>query len=98
MLPFYGAAVNTNGFRFAKLTREYTDPNFLPGGAKYEDLPGQLAVAAAPAKLLLAGEGSTAPALVQAAYQAAGASKNVASVDGNAEAVMSKTLTWLLTP
>ena len=37
------------------------DPDFLPGGAKYDDLPGMLAVAA-PAPLFLAGEGDAIPA------------------------------------
>jgi len=33
------AAVETGGFRFGKVL-DYRDPNFLPGGAKYLDLPG----------------------------------------------------------
>jgi hypothetical protein len=91
-----GAAIDTKGFRFAKLNA-FTDPNFLPGGAKYGDVPGQLAVAA-PDKLLLAGEGSSAPSLVQAAYQVAGAANNVLVVDGKADDVLHKTLDWLLKP
>ena len=39
------AAVDTGGFRFAKLL-DYRDPRFLPGGAKYLDLPGMLALGA----------------------------------------------------
>ena len=35
------AAVDTGGFRFAKLL-DFRDPQFLPGGAKYLDLPGCL--------------------------------------------------------
>ena len=54
------AAVDTGGFRFAKLL-DYRDPQFLPGGAKYLDLPGMLALGA-PHPLWLAGEGSE-PAL-----------------------------------
>ena len=41
------AVVNTGGFRFAKLL-DYRDPQFLPGGAKYLDIPGLLALGAAP--------------------------------------------------
>jgi len=37
------AAVDTNGFRFGQLL-DYRDPMFLPGGAKYLDVPGLLCV------------------------------------------------------
>jgi hypothetical protein len=40
-------AIDTRGFRFGKVL-DIHDPNFLPGGAKYGDLPG----------VLRAGEGS----------------------------------------
>lgn len=49
------AAADTNGFRFGKLL-DYRDPMFLPGGAKYLDLPGIIALNA-PHPLWLAGEG-----------------------------------------
>ena len=48
------AAVDTAGFRFAQLTA-IDDPDFLPGGAKYLDLPGMAALSA-PLPLWLAGE------------------------------------------
>ena len=63
-------AANTNGFRFANVT-DLQSPNFLPGGARYHDLPGMLAVAA-PGKLWIAGEGNDMDSLVTAAYRAAG--------------------------
>jgi dienelactone hydrolase len=63
------AALDTAGFRFADVAA-IDDPNFLPGGAKYLDLPGILALSA-PHATWLAGEGTTAP-VVQAAYTAAG--------------------------
>lgn len=47
-------AVVTEGFRFGNV-RSIRDPDFLPGGAKYDDLPGMLA-AAGPGPLWLAGE------------------------------------------
>ena len=50
------AAVDTGGFRFGKLL-DYRDPMFLPGGAKYLDLPGMIALNA-PHALWLAGEGA----------------------------------------
>jgi hypothetical protein len=37
------AAVDTDGFRFGQLL-DYRDPMFLPGGAKYLDVPGLLCV------------------------------------------------------
>jgi dienelactone hydrolase len=40
------AAVETGGFRFGQLL-DYRDPMFLPGGAKYLDVPGLLSVASA---------------------------------------------------
>ena len=57
------AAVDTGGFRFGNLL-DYRDPQFLPGGAKYLDLPGMLALGA-PHPLWLAGEDHE-PALVAA--------------------------------
>lgn len=51
------AAVDTGGFRFSHLL-DYRNPMFLPGGAKYLDLPGLIALNA-PHALWLAGEGNT---------------------------------------
>ena len=67
-------AVNTSGFRFGKLL-DYRDPNFLPGGAKYGDLPAMLALAS-PTKLLLYGE-PEAPEVVKQAYGASGAENSL---------------------
>jgi dienelactone hydrolase len=39
-----GAAIATAGFRFSKI-QDVQDMNFLPGGAKYGDLPGLIALA-----------------------------------------------------
>jgi len=64
------AAIDTAGFRFAALTA-IDHPDFLPGGAKYGDLPGILALSA-PMPLWLAGEGDEAPKLLAAAYKTAG--------------------------
>ena len=64
------AAIDTAGFRFANL-RSVWDVNLLPGAVKYGDLPGMLSLAA-PARLLLLGEGSEVPPLIAAGYRAAG--------------------------
>ncbi len=69
------AAIDTGGFRFAKITA-LDNPNLLPGGAKYLDLPGMLALSA-PSPLEVLGEGDQAPAVVAAAYRAAGRAVNL---------------------
>ena len=48
-------AVNTAGFRFGDLN-EFTDPMFLPGAAKYLDMPGVLALAVAAGSSWVFGE------------------------------------------
>jgi dienelactone hydrolase len=48
------AVIDTGGFRFGQVLNIH-DPNFLPGGAKYGDIPGMLTLAA-PAPTLLLGE------------------------------------------
>ena len=48
------AAIDTGGFRFGRLL-DYRHPMFLPGGAKYLDVPGLLCVASAQ-PLWVAGE------------------------------------------
>jgi dienelactone hydrolase len=73
------AILDTGGFRFAGITA-LDDPELLPGGAKYLDLPGILALCA-PHKLVLCGEGEKAPPVVAAAYKAAGRPENL-SVHG----------------
>jgi hypothetical protein len=69
------ATIDTGGFRFAKIAA-LDDPDLLPGGAKYLDLPGILALSA-PWPLELSGEGSQAPPVVAAAYRAAGRPENL---------------------
>jgi hypothetical protein len=74
------AVIDSGGFRFAKITA-LDDPNLLPGGAKYLDLPGIL-VLSAPHKLVLLGEGDKAPPVVAAAYQAASHPENLSLSSG----------------
>lgn len=87
------AAVDTGGLRFGKLL-DFRDPMFLPGGAKYLDLPGFLA-AAAPQPLWLAGEGKE-PELLQAAYRAAGEKGRLNAFDGEASRKEAAAARWLL--
>lgn len=60
------AVVDTGGLRFGKLL-DFRDPNFLPGGAKYGDLPGLLALSA-PAPTWILGESGAALASLRSQY------------------------------
>ena len=86
------AAVDTGGFRFGKLL-DYRDPQFLPGGAKYLDVPGFLALSA-PHPLWLAGEPNET--LVTQAYATTGASPQLTAFTGAAGEKESAALSWLL--
>ena len=88
------AAIDTAGFRFANLTA-IDDPDFLPGGAKYLDLPGMLALSA-PSPLWLAGEGPSGPAVVAAAYHAAGRPEALGVFSGPKQDRESAAVEWLL--
>jgi len=88
------AAIDTSGFRFAKLT-SLDHADFLPGGAKYGDLPGVLALSA-PGKMLLAGEGARVPPVVTAAYAAAGHSGGLDVFDGEQEEQEAAVVEWIL--
>jgi dienelactone hydrolase len=88
-------AADTDGFRFSHVAAIH-DPNFLPGGAKYDDVPGMLA-AAAPAPLFLTGEGDQLPEPAAAAYRAAGAAE-AAQVHPSPDAAarVNAAIDWLL--
>lgn len=65
---FDASAIDTGGFRFAKLT-DWKHADFLPGAVKYGDLPTLLSLSA-PNKIWIGGE-SSIPPIVQTAYRAA---------------------------
>jgi dienelactone hydrolase len=88
------AVVDTGGFRFGAVN-DIRSPDLLPGGAKYFDLPGMLALGA-PGKLWLAGESDKAPEVAQAAYAAAGAEKQLSVYSGAPEQAAEKAVAWLL--
>ncbi len=88
------AVIDTAGFRFANVTAT-DDPDFLPGGAKYDDLPGMLALSA-PHPLWLAGEDAAAVALVSAAYRAAGRPQALNIFRGKDRDQESAAVEWLL--
>jgi dienelactone hydrolase len=87
------AAVDTCGFRFGKLL-DYRHPMFLPGGAKYLDLPGMIALGA-PHPLWLAGEGES-PSIVTAAYHMASKPDRLTTFTGEAAQKEASAVAWLL--
>ena len=87
-------AIDTGSFRFAALTDVY-DADFVPGAARYDDLPGLLALAA-PARLWLAGEGAEIPSLVRSAYNAADAADRVTTYSGPPAEAERAAIEWLL--
>ncbi len=89
----YRAAIDTGGFRFGKLT-DFHDVNFLPGGAKYDDVPGLLALSA-PEKLWLAGEGDSG--VVKTFYAANKAANNLTHYNGPAADTAAAAARWLST-
>jgi dienelactone hydrolase len=88
------AVIDTAGFRFVQLTA-IDDPDFLPGGAKYGDLPGMIALSA-PHPLWLAGEGPQPPPVVAAAYKASGQPDNLTVFSGEKPDRQSAAIEWLL--
>jgi hypothetical protein len=87
------AAIDTHGFRFAKLL-DYRDVMFLPGGAKYGDVPALLALSS-PGELWVAGEGEGS-GVAQSAFAASNA-KDKLQFDGGEEAGrLNRAIAWLL--
>jgi dienelactone hydrolase len=87
------AAIDTHGLRFGKLM-DYRDVNFLPGGAKYGDLPGILSLAA-PARLWIAGESPESAELTVLAYDAAQGGDKLTFHGGKPEDAGAAALAWL---
>jgi len=88
------AAIDTAGFRFGDIS-DIHSPDFLPGGARYHDLPGMLAVAA-PSPLWLAGEGSEASKVVTAAYKASGHVESLVATGNGQEQMGEAAVAWLI--
>jgi hypothetical protein len=87
-------ALDTAGFRFAEVA-DWRDARFLPGGAKYLDLPGFLA--AQPLPLWLASEPEPTPAEA-AAYRAFGDDAPLTRFNGAAENAPLAAAQWLIEP
>ncbi len=88
------AVVDTAGFRFANVGA-LDDPDFLPGGAKYLDLPGILALSA-PQELWLSDAQADAAPVIRAAYQAVGKPANLTVYQGTPADQPDAAVQWLL--
>ena len=86
------AAIDSAGFRFSKLS-DFHHPDFLAGGAKYDDLAGMLALNA-PNPLWLAGEGDGG--IIRDAYAKANAAASLTLHVG--KETETAAIKWLLTP
>jgi hypothetical protein len=89
------AAVHTGAFRFARV-KDLHDPAFLPGGAKYGDLPGMLALAA-PGRLWLSGEGQAAPDILRKIYASESALSHLATDHSPPSDVEESAVSWVRT-
>jgi hypothetical protein len=81
------AFVDTGGFRFGKVL-DLRDPEFLPGGARYGDLPGMMALCA-PVPLHVAGESEALPQLAKSIYTLASAPQAIAAAPAEPSAFRS---------
>ena len=88
------AVIDTGGFRFGKVL-DLHDPNFLPGGAKYGDLPALLALGA-PGRTWVGGETAEGPTLAQSQYEALNAGTKLTRFTGEGQQVRSAALEWVL--
>jgi hypothetical protein len=85
-------AIDTAGFRFGEIL-DIRDVDFLPGGAKYGDLPGIISLHA-PQKLWLAGEGKAET--IREFYEMAGAEDNLTIADVTSDDAPNAAIKWLL--
>jgi len=88
-----GIAIDTAGFRFADL-KDAQHVDFLPGAAKYHDLPGMMALCA-PHKMWLAGEKSI-PDILHRTYAAARAGKHVTLFEGEQTDIPTVAASWIV--
>ncbi len=87
------AVINARGFRFAAITA-FDDPDFVPGAAKYLDMPGLLALSA-PGQLWLADEGAEL-SIVRRAYHASCSPDQLTTVSDAVSDSEMAAVEWLL--
>ena len=88
------SVIDTGGFRFGGVN-DLQSPDFLPGGAKYLDLPGMLAVAS-PARRLLLADRPEDQELVEAAFRASPEPATLTPLAGDPAERAVKAVAWLL--
>ena len=88
------AVIDTGGFRFGKVL-DLRDPNFLPGGAKYGDIPALLAMGA-PGQAWVAHENAAELELALSQYRASGKAGNLTLFAGEPGQMHSAAVQWLL--
>ena len=85
--------IDTGGFRFAAVS-DIHSPDFLPGGAKYFDLPGMLALARRP--LWLSGETNESSSVVLQVYRALDRDETLSLYQGPEETSAQAAVRWLI--
>src|SRR5262249_27773339 len=88
------AVIDTGGLRFSKGV-DLHDPTFLPGGARYGDVPALLALGA-PGRTWVAGESQADLALAQTQYQALNAADHLTPFIGETPNIGSAAWAWLM--
>ncbi len=88
------AAIDTGGFRFGGVN-DLQSPDFLPGGAKYLDLPGMLAVAGPAGRLMLADRAEDQE-FIEAAFRAAPQPAALVALAGDPAGRAATAVAWLL--
>ncbi len=89
-----GVAIDIGGFRFGQLL-DIRAENFLPGGAKYFDLPGLIALGA-PSDLLIGGERPGYEAVLERIYHGAGAENRLTRYNGDVGGFSDAAVSWVL--
>ncbi len=87
------ACIHTAGFRFLNV-KDIRDPDFLPGGSKYHDLPGMIAIAA-PDSVWVSGETVDGLKIVRRAYEVDGAGEHL-TIQQPTERLADSAAGWLL--
>ncbi|MCA9198342.1 MAG: acetylxylan esterase [Planctomycetales bacterium] len=89
----YKLAVDTEAFRFHAVD-DLHSPDFAPGLAKYDDLPGLLALNS-PHAVGVSGEGPEALKLVRSVYSAESAAQRLVTSDASGEQAIPQAIEWL---
>ena len=88
------AVIDTQGFRFQQVS-DIRHPMLLPGGAKYFDLPGLLALAA-PHETWVGGEDEIGIFIAQQMYDAVRVAEALTVSDASGDAASRESLNWIL--